>query len=178
MKRQSYCGKDELFDVLKLGVFASECEVIAAKTPEKDWHRKLKTIQTYSMRMFNERLEALDLKQALSVKRRHEHTAIKFFSSDENRLKCKDDDKPEQSFRICHSDFFDVMDLAAQNCKACPQGECVKECYYRELFHRLDLVVTRDNPAEGECEFGYGKVGEVEPLKHHILKIKEERERI
>ena len=179
MKRQRYCGKDELLDLLKLGVFSSECEVIAEKTPEKDWHRKLKTIQTYSMRMFEERLAALDPKQALTVKRRYEHTAIKFYTSDQNRLKCKDDDKPESHFNISHSDFFDVLDLAAMNCKCCPQGkQCLEECYYRDLYHRLGVPVNKDNPAEGECEFGYYPVGEMDVPKHFTLKIQEERERI
>lgn len=179
MKRQSYCGQQELMDVLKMGVFTSECEAIAARTPEKDWHQKLKTIQTYTMRIFDERLAALDPKAKATVLRRYQHTAIKFYTSDQDRTRRKDDGKPEQEFTISHSDFFDVLDLAAMNCKCCPQGkDCLEQCYYREVYHRLGVPVSRDNPAEGECEFGYTPVGKPETLKHHILKIQEERERI
>lgn len=178
MKRQSYCGKNELMDVLKMGVFTSECEAIAERTPEKDWRQKLRTIQTYTMRIFEERLAALDVNQRKTVLRRYQHSSIKFFTSDENRIKCKDDGKPEEAVNIAHSDLFDLLDLCAYNCKACSQGERCKECYYRELYHRLGVPVTRDNPAEGECEFGYNPVGEVDTPKHHLLRIKEERERI
>ncbi len=165
-------------DVLKMGVFTSECEAIAARTPEKDWRQKLRTIQTYTMRIFEERLAALDPKQRATMLRRYKHCAIKFYTSDENRIKCKDDGKPESHVNIAHSDLFDLLDLCAHNCMACPQGKCLEQCYYRELYHRLGVPVNKDNPAEGECEFGYYKVGEVDVPKHHLLKIKDELERI
>lgn len=162
-----------------MGVFASECEAIAARTPEKDWRQKLRTIQTYTMRILNERLDALDPKQRVTVRRRYDHCAIKFYSSDQNRIKCKDDGKPEEYLNIALCDLFDLLDLCAYNCKACLQGkECVEQCYYRELYHRLGVPVMRDNPADGECEFGYHKVGEADVPKHHILKVKDELERI
>lgn len=178
MKRQSYCAKEELWDVLKLGVFASECEAIADRTPEKDWRQKLRTMKSYAMKIFDQRLKELDERQRVTMLRRYKHTSIKFYSSDQNRIRCKEDGKPETHFNIAHSDFFDVLDLAAMNCKACPQGECIKECYYREVYHRLGVPVNRDNPGEGECEFGYGEVGKPDEPKHHLLKIKDERERI
>ena len=179
MKRQTYCSKTELMDVLKMGVFTSECEAIAKRTSDKVWHQRLKTMQTLSMKIFDERLECLDPRQKATMLRRYKHTAIKFFTSDADRLRCKDDGKPEEVFNVCHSDFFDVLDLAAMNCKCCPQGkECLEQCYYRELYHRLGVPVNKDNPAEGECEFGYYPVGEMDTPKHHMLKIKEELERI
>lgn len=178
MKRQAYCGSEELLDVLKMGVFASECEAIAERTPEKDWRQNLRTMQTYAMRIFDERLAALDAKAKATLLRRYKHTSIKFFTSDQNRIKSKDDGKPEEEVTIAHSDLFDLLDLCAYNCKACPQGACREECYYRELYHRLGVPVSRDNPQDGECEFGYGKVGEPEAPKLHLLRIKEELERI
>jgi hypothetical protein len=161
-----------------MGVFASECEDIAKRTPDKEWHRRLKTIQTLSMKIFDERLEAVEPKQKESVLRRYKHTSIKFFTSDQNRIKCKDDGKPEEEVNIAHSDLFDLLDLCAYNCKACPQGDCREQCYYRELYHRLGVPVSREEPKDGECEFGYNSVGEVDSPKHHLLRIKEERERI
>lgn len=43
------------------------------------------------------------------------------------------------------------------NCYACPQGDVVKDCPRRKMFHRLGLQVhaLRENPAPGECEFRY-----------------------
>lgn len=178
MKRQGYCGKDELLDVLKMGVFASECEVIADRTPEKDWRQKLRTMKSYAMKIFEERLAVLDIKQKATVLRRYQHTSIKFYTSDQNRIRCDDDGKPESHINIAHSDLFDLLDLAAYNCMACPQGKCIEECYYRELYHRLGVPVYKDNPGHGECEFGYHKVGESDTPTHHLLRIKEERERI
>lgn len=178
MKRSPYCSSSELWDVLKMGVFTSECEAIAARTPEKDWRQKLKTMQTYSMRIFDERLAALDPKQKAAMLRRYKHTAIKFYSSDVDRIKRKDDGKPGEEVLVAHSDLFDLLDLCAYNCMACPQGDCREQCYYRELYHRLGVPVNRDEPKDGECEFGYNPVGEADVPKHHLLRIKEERERI
>ena len=170
MKRQSYCGKEELLDVLKLGVFMSEAEAIAEKTPEKDWARKLKTVKTYCSNIFDERLTALDKKQKATVLRRYMHTSIKFYSSDQNRIVSKNDDKPDVNITVCTDDLFDLVDLALYNCKSCPQGECREKCYYRDLFHRIGVLVCRDEPKDGECEFSLNKVGEVEPPKHRLLK--------
>lgn len=163
MKRQAYCGKDELIDLLKIDVLAAESEIIAARTPEKDWAKK--TCSTYLSKMVEERIAALDVKQRTAVLRRCKHSAIKIYTSDQNRLKQADDNKPEEEITISTDDFFDVLDLAAQNCKACPQGECIKQCYYRDIFHRLDVPVVRDNPSAGQCEFGYN---EVTPMKHQL----------
>lgn len=170
MKKSSYCGKDELLDVLKMGVFMSECEDIANKTPVKEWAQKLRTVKTYCGKIFDERLKALDDKQKATVLRRYNHTVIKFYTSDQNRIAAKNDNKPETEVTVSHDDLFDLLDLAMFNCMACPQGECIKQCYYRDLFHRLGVIVSRDETAEGECEFSLNKVGEVREARHRLLK--------
>lgn len=178
MKKSSYCSKEELLDLLKMGVFTSECEAIAKRTPEKDWHKWLKTIETLSMKIFDQRLAALDNDQKVTVLRRYQHTAMKFFTSDQDRIRCKEDGKPEESIKVAHSDFFDVLDLAMYNCMACPQGDCREQCYWRKVYHRLGVPVSRDSIQEGECEFSLNKVGEVVEAKHRLLKIDFERERL
>jgi hypothetical protein len=178
MKRQSYCARDELLDLLKMGVFMSECEAIADKTPEKDWAQKLRTMKSYSSKIFDERLAALDPKAKATVLRRYKHSAIKFYTSDQNRIISKDDGKPESHVTVCFDDLFDLVDLALFNCKACPQGECIKQCYYRELFHRLGVIANKIEPQEGECEFSFNKVGEAEVPKHRLLKADFVAERI
>jgi hypothetical protein len=178
MKRQSYCAKEELLDLLKMGVFMSECEAIADKTPEKDWAKKLRTIKSYCSKIFDERVAALDEKQRGTVLRRYKHTSIKFYTSDQNRIVSQNDDKPETNITVCTDDLFDLVDLALFNCKSCPQGECKEKCYYRELFHRIGVLVCRDNPKEGECEFSLNEVGEYETPKHRLLKSDFVAERI
>lgn len=178
MKKSSYCGKEELLDVLKMGVFMSECESIADKTPVKEWAQKLRTVKTYCSKIFDERLAALDDKQKATVLRRYKHTVIKFYTSDQNRIVASQDGKPEEEVTVVFDDLFDLVDLAMYNCMACPQGECIKNCYYRDLFHRLGVMVSRDNPQEGECEFSLNKVGEVKEAKHRLLKADFVRERV
>lgn len=178
MKRQSYCGKEELLDVLKMGVFMSEAEAIAEKTPEKDWAKKLKTVKTYCSKIFDERLAALDDKQKGTVLRRYKHTSIKFYTSDQNRIVSKNDDKPETNVTVSTDDLFDLVDLALFNCKSCPQGDCREKCYYRELFHRIGVLVNRTDPKDGECEFSNNQVGEVNAPKHRLLKSEFVAERI
>lgn len=152
MKRDSYMSKNELTDFMKIGVLAGEAAAIAERTPVAEWRRKLKCVSTYCEKIITERLMSLDRRQLESVKRRKDHTEIMLLTSDQNRVERH---SGEKEITISTEDLYDLLDLAMLSCMKCPQGDCVKECHFRDVFHRLGVPPSRTNPADGECEFRY-----------------------
>lgn len=158
MKKQSYMTTSELWDLCKVGVFAEEAASIAERTPVKEWRKRLKTVSTLMTKTMAERLACMDEKQRISAERRVNHTNIKFSTSDSVRIRPQD--KHEPTLTISTEMLFDILDLAILSCYKCPQGECVKGCKWREIFHTLSIEPMRIEVATGECEYSVNKVGE------------------
>ena len=54
---------------------------------------------------------------------------------------------------ISYDDWCLLGEMALLHCDMCPQGENVKNCEYRDMYHRIGIPVARLNVKEGECEF-------------------------
>ena len=61
--------------------------------------------------------------------------------------------KEKRTVEIDSEDLWNLADFALTECMTCPQGECVKPCEMRDLYHRCGLEPTRFDVKEGECEF-------------------------
>lgn len=148
MNKEPYMGRAEMLTWLKIGTLAGEADSAAKSTKDKVWHRKLKCVATYCQNIIEERLKYLDPKQIEVLKRRRRTTEIKLFTSDQKRARTD-----EPNITIETEDLYDLLDLALKACFCCEQGCYVKDCKWREVFHRLDVMPLRTNPKEGECEF-------------------------
>lgn len=159
LREGPYMITDELIQWMKLGVLSSELEVTYKATQNKEWRKYMKMASTLCTKVLMARIMLVDPKQANNLQRRREHNEIRLFTSDELRLP-ENCNKQEQVV-VALEDLYDVADLALNSCLACPQGECVENCFYRKVFHRLSFPVTRENPCKGECEFVAHAIGEV-----------------
>jgi len=148
MRKAPYMSKPEMINWLKLGVLAGETAAIADKTPEKDWHKKLKTCATYLENITLERLKCLDPAQLKSVIRRRDHTEIILSTENPDRLNRKDREKATVNV----DDIEDLAELALDSCTRCDCSN-TENCKFRLVMHRLDLPVVKELPGEGECEF-------------------------
>lgn len=151
MKRSEYMSAPELLEFLKIGILAGEAAHMLETTKDKEWHKKLATIATYSQQITDERLQCLDPKQLLSVARRNKHSEILLSTKDELRIHPKQ--QLEEKITVNGDDLYDLVDLANRYCMQCPQGECVEKCFYRGMYHRLGMCAARDEVKKGECEF-------------------------
>lgn len=152
MKRSTYMSKDEMIDWIKVGVLASEADAIAARTPEADWRKKLKTAATMCSNIITERLRALDRNQLKSVVRRKEHSSLRLYTSDQLKVDTERE-RLEPNITLETEDYYDILDMALLSCMKCAQGEVVTDCRMREIYHRLGVPIARENPKVGECEF-------------------------
>lgn len=157
MKASNYMNAAALVEFLKLGVLASELEVIAnntkqtAKTQqEREWARKMRTSSTMMNNVIKERLEVLDQKAKDSVERRNKHTKMLMESKDNVRVAPAD---KSPHITVSSDDLTLIAELALMGCGACPQGKYVKDCPYRDMFHRLGIPIGREDVQDGQCEF-------------------------
>lgn len=150
MKKATYMSSNELRDYLAVGILAGEAEAIANRTDVPEWRKRLRTASTLCSKVINERAEALDKKQLLTVARRNKNTELIMKSVDQKRL-------PrvfEKEVSISCDDLYDLLDYSLLECYSCPQGEaCVGKCHMREVYHRLGVEPLRMNPLPGQCEF-------------------------
>lgn len=165
LRTTPYMKTDELIMWMKLCVLCGELEACAKATQNKKWRSWLNPAKGLVWKVVMERINMLDPKQAKSIARRREHSEIKLYTSDELRLPKNQGNDVQDYVTVAYEDLLDVVDLANNSCCACPQGECVKDCYYRKVFHRISVPVLRDNPKDGECEFSSLPMGVVEQVK-------------
>lgn len=163
LRELPYMKSSELIQWMKLACLVGELEACADETKKGTWRAWMKCAQGLIWKVVKERMEILDPKQCKSVVRRRSHTEIKMITSDEARVPGQSDS--QEHVTLAYEDLIDLADLALNSCAACPQGDCVKECFYRKVMHRLSLPVCRDNVKEGECEFNHRSVGETEQVK-------------
>lgn len=141
----------ELTDFIKIGIFAGEAEYIASKTDDPDWKASLMKIAELCQNLIDERLTFLDRKQLLSVKRREQHSELLLYTSDQMRTHPLQ--QVEDTITVNGDDLYDLAELASRYCDQCPQGEGVKNCYYRKLYHRMGFPPARENVTCEQCEF-------------------------
>lgn len=157
MKQSNYMSSNALIEFLKIGILSSELDIIAANTKktakskiEKEWARKMRMAATMMENVITERMEALDQKARDSVERRNKHTKMLMESKDNVRV-APTDKSPH--IAVSSDDLTLIAELALMGCGACPQGEYVKNCPYRDMFHRLGIPIGREDVQDGQCEF-------------------------
>ena len=159
MKEKPYMSSQDMLEWLKIGCLAGEARQAAettkknAKTDkEKEWAKRMAIAATHLGKVTDERLECMDTMQVVSVKRRHEHSSLQLYTSDMLRVEGRT--KPERDdITISYDDWCRLGEMALLHCDMCPQGEYVKKCEYRKVWHRCGIPVAREDVKEGECEF-------------------------
>lgn len=93
MKASNYMNAASLVEFLKVGILASELDIIAANTKktakskmEKEWARKMRMAATMMENVITERMEALEQKARDSVERRNNHVRMLMESKDPVRV--------------------------------------------------------------------------------------------
>lgn len=152
MNHAEYMSKPQLDEYMWLSACRQIFERILVTTEDKKWRQKIKTCDTLIDKIINERWQELSSIEQPKVWRRIEKIRIKVYSYDDYRVDREDYNRKKT---ISQEDFFDLVDAASLNCMGCPQGDIVKECPRRKMFHRLGLSchTLREQPESGECEF-------------------------
>lgn len=156
MKHAPYMASAELNQLMWLSTIVQVAERILGdpSTTDKDWRKWLKTIKSYTTKIIDARIADLDEREKLKVARRSKSIGIKVYSYDDARVDNSDNGR---KYTIGQEDFLDLVDAATLHCYSCPQGDVVKDCPRRKMFHRLGLSchALRTDPAPGECEWRY-----------------------
>lgn len=157
MKASNYMSSTAIVEFLKIGILASELDIIAAntkktaKTPmEKEWAKKMRTAATMMENVIVQRLEVLDQKARDSVERRNNHIQMLMEAKDTVRIGAND---KSTQITVSSNDLTLIAELALIGCGACPQGKYVKDCPYRAMMHRIGIPIGREDVQDGQCEF-------------------------
>lgn len=156
MKESRYMASKELNELMWLSAAIQSVALILENevTTNKVWRRWLATGKTYLQKVVDDRMTKLDEVEQVKVMRRVHSIKIKVGHYDDFRVDKSDFNR---KVTISSEDFLDLVDGASLNCYGCPQGDVVKDCPRRKMFHRLGLQVhaLREDPKPGECEFRY-----------------------
>lgn len=156
MKHAPYMASTEFQQLMWLSSIVQIVESVLkdSATTDKNWRKWLKTIGSYASKVIDSRIADLDELEKKKVARRANDVRIKVYSRDDARI---DNEDVGRKYTISQDDFLDLVDAATLHCCSCPQGDVVKECPRRKMFHRLGLSchALRTNPAPGECEWRY-----------------------
>ena len=150
MNKNKYISKSELEQLYKVGLCGGEFEIIAKKTEDKTWKRKLKTMSTMCKNITDERLACIDKVQLPSVARRIKNSEIIIVTTDKQRFLEKQETEETAQFKVEH--INDIVELALNSCRACDQKN-KHQCKYRQAMHSVGIPVARENVKENECEF-------------------------
>lgn len=154
MNRDQYMSSKEFYDFVKIGIMAGEAPIIAKNTKDKEWHKALMTVGTICKKITDERLACLDAKNLLTVQRRHHHTELMLYTTDQLRVNPADNGSSvEKRITVDGEDLYDLVEFCSYFCLQCPQGDLVKKCHMRDLLHKLGMPVSRTDPKEGQCEW-------------------------
>ena len=147
-------SRNEMTEFMWLSAMVQMLEKIIETTDDKEWLRRFKTANTLFNKIVAERWADMDDMEQKKAMRRIKQIGIKVYTYDDYRV---DNDDQGRKVTFAQEDFLDLVDAAWLNCYGCPQGDVVKDCPRRKMFHRLGLQVhqCRINPAEGECEWRY-----------------------
>lgn len=163
LREAPYMKSSELIEWMKLACLVGELDACAEETKKGTWRSWLKCARGMIWKVIDERGSMLDAKQWKSVIRRRQHSKIKMITSDEDRVPGQSD--TQEHVTVAYEDLIDLTDLALNSCAACPQGECVKDCFYAKVMFRLGLPVCRDDVKDGECPFSWLPVGETRQIQ-------------
>ena len=152
MNHAQHMATNQLNEYMWLSTLRQICERVLKTTEDKKWRQRIKTCDTLISKIITERWDDLSDVEKPKVWRRIKNIGIKVYAYDDARV---DREDYGRTMTIAQDDFYDLCDAATLNCYGCPQGECVKECPRRKLFHRLGLAchALREQPGAGECEF-------------------------
>lgn len=154
MKHAPYMAAAETKEYMWLSAIVQMMDRLLETTKDKNWRRKFKTMQTMTSNIIEERWSDLEEIEKPKLARRIKTVGIKVYNYDDARVDSSDTARTKT---ISQDDFLELCDSSLLNCYGCSQGDLVKECPRRKLFHRIGLQVyaLRENPAPGECEFRY-----------------------
>lgn len=157
MKKSPYMASAEMSQIIWCSAILQMIEQMLKTTKEKEWVKRFKTVETLINKTVVERLVALEQVERDKVERRAKNLATKVYSYDDARVDRSDHNR---KVTVVFEDLLDIADLALLECKSCPQGDVVKNCRYRQAYHKLGLTCgsSRENPKDGECEFRFDNV--------------------
>jgi len=155
MKHSPYMASSEMMEFMWLSAMRQMLENIIETTTSKDckdWRRKFKYIDTMLEHIIAERCKDFSPEEAKKADRRIQKIKIKVYAYDDYKV---DHEEENLIYKIGANDWWDLLDAAFLNCLGCAQGEIVKDCPRRKMYHRLGLQVhkLREKPGPGECEF-------------------------
>ncbi len=151
MKRCNYLNSAEFDELLALQAFANHCGQIAKNCADPQWRKWLKTADSFITKVIEDRVLAMDRDQRKGLERRVYHSDVLVV---QKNLVCLNENTKQQ-ITLDWEDFMDILDLSMNACYGCPQGESVKSCKFKDIFLKLGLPVTRENPADGECPYRF-----------------------
>lgn len=145
-------SSNEMTEFMWLSAARQMFERILATTKDKGWRQKIKTCDTLVRQVIEDRTESFDDLERKKANRRIAQIGIKVYTYDDARV---DKDDIGRKVTISQEDFLELADAALLQCWTCQQGDLVKDCPRRKMFHRLGMQVhaSRENPLPGECEF-------------------------
>ncbi|WP_405379581.1 hypothetical protein [Phascolarctobacterium sp.] len=152
MKHAPYAASNEMQEIMWLSAARQMFERIIKTTADKDWLRRIRTADTNVKNVLDARVADLNQLELKKFARRVQTVGIKVYHYDDARVDKSDHNR---TYTISQDDFLDLVDAAFLNCYACKQGDIVKDCPRRKLYHRLGLQVhaLRESPKQGQCEF-------------------------
>lgn len=154
MNHAGYMAKSQLDEYMWLSAARQMFERILATTEDKGWRQKIKTCDTLIDKVIKERWCYLDTVEQKKIWRRIQQIKIKVYAYDDARV---DKEDLGRTLTISQEDFLSLVDAASLNCYSCPQGDVVKNCPRREMYHRLGLSChqLREGVKPGQCEFRF-----------------------
>ena len=166
MNRNPYLTTAEIQQLVLISGICKSLPHVVEQTKDKSWNRKMKTCVTYLEGILRERIGMVPSKDAIAIARRAERTVVRFFTSDQLKTDKREGfSSDDKTVTMDYEDAMDFYEMALQGCLCCKQGDCVKNCKWRKLYHKHGFPVGRENPNEGECEFRWdNEVRAVDPF--------------
>lgn len=163
-----FVNKRTIEQMVLISAMGRQCEKFATNCPEKDWTKKFKTVSSYMKSILRQKYDSIQRSDKAALLRRAEHTVVKFMTSDEYKMPKNQQGAAEEKIVLTVDDYYDLMELACQHCLLCSQGENVKKCKWRKMWHKHGTPVARENPKAGECEYRWDN--EIRFVDPHTLK--------
>ena len=152
MKRQDYANSPEVMDIATLMCLGAEGKRIADTTKEKDWRRYLACAGGLIKKVVDERMACLSEKNLVKVDRKTDHMAVRVYTGDEAK-RLQETNKSSVYKTLDLDDYYNLLDHALTECFRCSQGECVKDCEFRQTLIKLGVDAARTEVGPGECEY-------------------------
>lgn len=154
MDHTKYMSSSQMIEYMWLSTMRQICERVLKTTTDKAWRQRIKTCDTLISKIITERWNDMDKMEQDKAWRRIQKIGIKVYAYDDARV---DREDYGRDVTIKFEDLLELADGCSLQCMACAQGDLVKDCSRRKMFHRLGLHChkSRENPGPGECEYRY-----------------------